>query len=255
MKQFIFIAILLASAFFVGKNLNIIKEKLKTLPLKNNKFIIGVALACLLFGVLIGNGGNILKNIPSGIPNIFAPKAPIVKNSQSFILCDFESENDIKKWNTVDSDVTLSDEYVTSGKHSGRFKYSKGGQVSKIAIEKYFYRDPRLGDWRGYKYLLFDIYSTQANSERIILKIRDDNEKTFQKDIFVPSKKKYTAKIYLSELKASVDISKIRQFNLFRWEPKSDVVVYVDNLRLVNDSEEAHSSSADKLISTEKNKE
>jgi len=257
MKKMLLVLILIAGAFFVGRYFDIVKKQFDIIKrrLEKSEFrpnvglIIVVAGLCLLAGIFIGKGANVVKNV-SGNRNIAGfTKGPLAKSSQAFVLCDFESGADLQKWNTIAADIKLSDEFVASGKHSGKFIYAAGVQLSKIAIEKYFHRDKRLGNWEGYSYLLFDVYSTQTNSERVILKIRDDAEKTFQRHIVVPSKRKHTVKIFLSELSASVDISKIRQFNLFRWDAKQEAIFYIDNLRLVTD--EGASVAQPQLVDSE----
>ena len=246
MKRIILLLILITGAFVTGRFFDTIKKRFKRVKFKPNAgLIVAVAAVCLFLGIFIGKGANVVRNIIAGMGEMGSSSAgPIVKNARTFVLCGFESDADLQKWTAVAADIKLSDEYVTSGSHCGKFTYAGGTTLSKIAIEKYFYKDKRLGNWEGYSYLLFDIYSTQVNSERVSLKMRDENEKTFQRDIFVPSKRKHTVKIFVSEIQANLDVRRIRQFNLFRWEQKQEAVFYIDNIRLANDSETAAQPSA-----------
>ncbi len=233
----IFLLILIAGAFFCGMNFEKIKAKLKDFFSKPNfNFMVIIAVICLLVGIVIGKGDK----LRSGIAGFHFSRISSLSDdggrnqtNKVMVLCDFESEKDLKKWKTRNATLKLSSEHVTKGKFSGKVTFYKGGESSNVLMEDYFEEHHNAGDWSGFGQLKFDLYSDSDDTERLILKIKDEDEKAWQRNIYLAPKQTTTIEIDIDELSGSLDPKKIRQFNFFRWTPDKVVTIYLDHVRLV----------------------
>jgi len=152
-------------------------------------------------------------------------------------LFTFETISDISKWQqtSVKVKTALSSEFVTDGKHSlclsmdhytsGDYEYP-GIRISKSAG---FHNN-----WSDYDSLKFDFYNPLAFSSTISIRIDDANGKWFQESVTLHPGKG-TQKIRLKQINTK-DISGIR---IFGYKPSTDMIVYLDNLRLTPKKEGA----------------
>ncbi len=148
-------------------------------------------------------------------------------------MSDFESAGDLKKWKNRESILEQSSDHATEGSHSGKAIFFGGVQTSNVMMEDFLEDNPQFGNWAGFNQLKFDVYNAGGDSERLILKIKDSNDRAWQRNITVAPGQNTEVKIYIEELKGSIDPSRIRQFNLFRWQPANEAAFYLDNLRLI----------------------
>jgi len=231
MKKMLLVLILIAGAFFVGRFFDEIKKRLEKMDLKPNYIlVISVAIICLLLGIFIGkgvtSGGNVTERVTHRKAKSFAANKVVS-------LSDFESAEDVKRWKTKEASFHNTTDYAAEGKYSGEMVFFGGVQCSNIIISNFFSRNPRYGNWSGFSYLQFDIYNNNEDTERIILKIKDANDKSYQRNMYLVSKQKTEIKIYVDDLKDSIDPGRIRQVNFFRWKPKRETIFYIDNVRLI----------------------
>lgn len=244
MKKLILFLILVAGAFFIGKYFDKIKKHFNSLRLKpSNMLIIIVAVACLSAGLLIGKGPGFLKGMAKqAVGSKFNLSMP-GKHNKIFVLSNFESKDDLKRWKLRQAALEQSSEHPMEGRYSGKITSSGGVESSNVIIQDFFEDNPNFGDWAGYSWLKFDMYNTSADTERFILKIKDADDRVWQKNLFLPPNQKIEEKIFINELKDSVNIGRIKQFNLFRWQPSTEAVVYIDNLRLIPEGVDEKNSS------------
>ncbi len=87
-------------------------------------------------------------------------------------------------------------------------------------------------DWRGYETLRFDLYNPQRAQERLILHLKDGEDREYKEDIFINGESAQSIAVHLPELKDYLNLSRMAQFNLFRWNPKRVSTFYVDAIRL-----------------------
>ncbi len=238
MSKLILLLIVLIGAFLAGRFFDKIKKFAKKIDLKPNVgLMIIIALACLFLGMLIGKGPGILKSTAKHMikGNFKVTQLPLpgARADKVEVLCGFESERDLKKWKTRQAIIEQSSEHPTEGSYSGKTVFFGGVECANILMEDYLENNPDAGNWAGFNQLKFDIYNPSDDSERVILKIKDANDKAWQRNMTLAPTQATEVKIYIAELKGSLDPSRIRQFNLFRWQPTVEATFYLDNLRLI----------------------
>ena len=235
MKKLLLVLILLAGAFFVGRNFDKIKKRFEKISfLKPNLLsIIAVAVVFLLIGLFMGKGVGGLKGAAKqAIKGDFHISIPF-KANKVLVLSNFESADDLKRWKLRQAVLEQSPEHATQGKYSGKWLSFGNVESSNILMENFLEDNPNFGNWTGFYQLKFDVYNSGGDTERIILKVKDADDRAWQKNIFLPPNQSTEVKVYIAELKDSLNLSQIRQFNLFRWAPGSETTFYLDNVRLM----------------------
>ena len=237
MKKLLLLMILLGCTFLVGRFFDRIKKEvfrimkeIGKLGLKPNIALISaVAIIFLVLGVLIGKGGSCARGVTSFVPRA----AGLISANKELILCDFESEKDLAKWKTKSARIEWSPEHASQGKHSGKMTFFGGVQCTNVIMDDYLEGSRSISNWSGFDQLKFDVYNPSSDSQRLILKIKDSNEKAWQRNYYLEPNGNTEVRIYIDELKGSLDPSRIQQFNFFRWEPANEAVLYLDNVRLL----------------------
>ena len=154
------------------------------------------------------------------------------KAVNDLVIADFETPEDFKKFADSNVDVAVSHEYPSSGVYCAKVTYKKSKSPS-FKIEHYFEKERQLSNWAPYGSFLFDIYNPQNSPQRLILQIKDKSGDRYKQDITIEPNAKETIEVEIAVLRHSVSVFNISQVNLFRWEPQSDSVFYIDNMRLV----------------------
>ncbi|MEA2104695.1 MAG: hypothetical protein U9P79_08685, partial [Candidatus Cloacimonadota bacterium] len=88
---------------------------------------------------------------------------------------------------------------------------------------------------------------------RIILQIKDRGEGRYKKNLSLLPEKWNKFSIPIDDVAASINEKKIADLNFFRWNPKNDVTVYFDNIRLISPGFEKADSNSETSTAT-KNK-
>jgi len=150
------------------------------------------------------------------------------------VLDDFEDRGDLERWSIVSAHISISYSHIVSGEKSAKLQYYPAKGAAAVKMERFFEtrQGKRLGNWSGYAYLRFDLYNPTDNNRRIILQIKDADETRYKRNIYLAPKEVTRVEIGINELKDILDVSRIRQFNLFMWNPKESFVCYLDNIRL-----------------------
>ena len=171
------------------------------------------------------------------------------------VISTFESDGDLKKWETAAARIERVSEHATEGRYAAKVTLLGGGQMSAIRIEDGFERRQAPRDWRRFERLEWKIFNATGDHQRLILQIKDDDGRRFKKDIWLAPNQQTDVRIFLDTVASSLNLSRIDQFSLFRWEPQGDVTLYLDDIRLLGVGQEAPatppaSSASGKAAST-----
>ena len=234
MKKLILFLILLAGVFFLGKYFDKVKKQFAKIQFKvNSASLIAVAIIFLLVGLFMGKGVGFVKNAAKQAVKGGLHVSMPFKTNKIIVLSNFESKDDLTRWQPRQAVLEQSSEHVTEGRYSGKLISFGKVECSNLILQNFFEDNPNFGNWAPFYQLKFDIYNSGGDSERFILKIKDADDRAWQKNIFVPPNQSTEVKVYIAELKDSLNSSQIRQFNLFRWAPGSETTFYIDNVRLI----------------------
>jgi hypothetical protein len=151
------------------------------------------------------------------------------------VLDNFETAESLKTW---DGEVALSREHASHGRQSLKVSLFP----KKLTTEKL----PK--DWRGYDRLLLDIFNPESSALMLGMGIYDeladdatadylDEAFLVNRDLFlIPGMNHVTVELSGLEVSAStrkLALDKVRRFTLTVGGMRRPVVIYVDNLRLV----------------------
>ncbi|MBP7216801.1 MAG: hypothetical protein KBA46_05905, partial [Candidatus Omnitrophica bacterium] len=159
--------------------------------------------------------------------------AMIPRAKEILMLSDFENEADFARWDTADATIEQSPEHASHGANAARITFLPSGGAAAIKIEKYFEKEPSLGNWGGHEVLCMDIYNPNPKTERMLLKLRDAKEYKTTIDIFLEPQKMNKVEIDIAGLWGKINPTRISQLNLFLWDNKSAKTFYIDNVRLL----------------------
>ncbi|MBN1807582.1 MAG: hypothetical protein JW909_00830 [Planctomycetes bacterium] len=148
-------------------------------------------------------------------------KAP-VKPAETAIS-DFETQQDVEKWRGDGVKAELSEDHVTSGKHSVKLTYMPGGGLKTFMLEI-----GRGGlDLSGCTHLFADVYAP-VNME-VTLKLKSDaGAKKWQREYSIEPAP-WTLSVPLSQ--TTVSPGSISYINLFAGGLRSETILYIDNVR------------------------
>lgn len=155
-------------------------------------------------------------------------------------LSDFEEADELdKRWETRDVEASVSDEHVTHGRTSAKLTYQLATGPA-FMMEDHLER--RYGDWRGYETLDLDLYNASESQQRLILKLKDKNGRSYSEDIFINAAASQHISVHVGDLKEYLDLAHIVQLNLFRWKPRHVATFYLDAVCLKPAKEATNSS-------------
>ncbi len=203
---------------------------------KIKPYIIGAVGGVLALVLLAGAGYFAYKKVKPLKEKIITKLSDMrfarTKKAQTnLMIADFETPEDFKKFFDSNVEISLSKDYPSSGAYCAKVNFKKGRSPS-FRIEKYFERNKSFSNWSSYGSFLFDIYNPSDSPQRFILQIKDKRGEKIKRNITIEPKVAETIEVETSSLRHSISIYNIAQINLFRWEPKEDLSVYIDNLRL-----------------------
>ncbi len=205
------------------------------------------AIGCVLIGVLFGSfltrGGETdkVKQGSSGgfsiLRYLFGSDIPVAgaQADGSFVFANFEKDSDLKGWTMKSAKLEITSSHKSEGEKAGQITFLGDVQESAIMLEDYFESRKALTNWSKYESLEIDIFNPQADTERLILQVKDHADNRFKMDLQCPGGRIYHFKIPLRKMDGQIDLKNIGQVTLFRWEPKIDSMFYVDNIRLMSE--------------------
>lgn len=144
-------------------------------------------------------------------------------------ISNFENEDDLSRWFSVNSVLQPAQQYVRYGKYSGEIILLPSNGASGIIMQD----NLPITDWSGYDGLEVYFYNPEESPIRIIIKLKDGFRKAFQKDIHLQPQK--TTRFYLpiSEIKEVIDVSDMFYMNFFAWRNPSKKSLYIDGVKLI----------------------
>jgi hypothetical protein len=161
-----------------------------------------------------------------------------------FVISDFESLVDLKKWQPRGVRIEQTEENVAVGKYACKITYPKGtGGCPSAILQNFFrYSDPKYADWSDYDILQFYIYGSKDKEGHtylnypVALQVKDKAEKRFQSPIPPTQDKEKPATFIISTIGKIVDITDIGNLSFFVFAVPADTdwVVYLDDIRLVS---------------------
>jgi VanZ family protein len=154
------------------------------------------------------------------------------------ILADFESSDELKQWKG--NSLSLSTEHVLTGLFSMKVELSSKTKYSGFILKEM----PR--NWKGYSYLLINIYNPDDDSLKINAKITDYehdlssqryNNRYNNSYTLLPGQWN-TIKIKLEDIKNSpknrkLNLTEMSQLGLFTLGLKENKIIYLDVITLI----------------------
>lgn len=137
-----------------------------------------------------------------------APVKKITKNAFSF-----DDQAALAAWTLRDVEATISK--TVPG--AVELKFGSTEKAPAFYLENAF--DRQSGDWSDFGLVRFNLTNRSSSEQRITLQIKDSSDARFKNDYHLAANETQTIDLYINELKAYLDVRKIRQFNLFRWNP------------------------------------
>lgn len=202
-----------------------------------NRNIIILLTATFIAGIIFAGGTffaakKTRKFIQKVMQKIDARRiASIPKAKEPLVICDFEKENDLDRWEHNRANIEISPEHSTSGRYSARLTYQAAQGASSVKMEKYFGKE--LSDWSRYETLVFDMFNPNRSQERVILNIKDTGENRAKINISLNPNATTRVTVDISELWSTIKPSAITQFNLLLWDNPAEKAFYLDNIRLL----------------------
>lgn len=187
-------------------------------------FIAGILFAGLSY-LVIRNSGPFLQKVYGKIKERRIANIP--KAKEALVLCDFDEEAEISKWQVNNAGISLSAEHPTSGKNSAKIIYRPAKGAASAALVKL----PK--DWSGYEVFSFDLFNPSAKKERLILQIKDSRQRRVKLNLSLLPNEITRVEVDVRSLWDKLKPADIESVNLFLWDNSKEKVFYADNFRLL----------------------
>lgn len=209
------------------------------------RFVLAIALISVATGILVGisigpprhilekmgveskeGEGLISRMLPKEELPVFIPPTEDVK------IADFETQKELQMWKLQGTSLKHSEEHVTSGSYSAEIDYEGGKGSKNFILREYFRSGQQSQDWRGFRWLLFDVFNPGDGRERFILQIKDEDGRVYKEEFYPEANQAEELRVALEDMKGLLNISEITRLNLFRWQPQNDSKLFIDNIRI-----------------------
>lgn len=157
-----------------------------------------------------------------------------IKPPQEIVLCDFETQLDLLKWQCSNAIIEQATAHASRGRSSAKVTYYPKGGISSVSSEDYNLGFLEVKDWSFFKFCKLDISTLDDITIPLCMKIKDIAGRVFYDEFYL---KKGSKEIIfdLGFLGQSIDLSNIIYLNLFFVNPDREIILYLDNLRLERD--------------------
>lgn len=231
------IFILIRSVIFVSFKKDALGDQFKKNPGLKKRLVIAAFLSIGLFAYVIyarfaGGPGLEGQFFASG------------KAEGDLVLSDFESIQSLEVWEFSSASLEISKENAYAGLGSGRVILKGSAGTSGISIEDVFTQRKKLADWSTYEALRFFVLNPGPESERLIIQIKDQWDRSYKQDLILASNEAKNVEILTENLAKTLNLKKIGQIMIFRWDPRVDREFYFDDFRLVKPVWEAGAAAA-----------
>ena len=145
----------------------------------------------------------------------------------------FESNEDLKIFEARQSNIRISKEFATDGKHSLLVEFPEGSDYPSLFFE---IMGKDCLNWANMKAFSFDVFNNIETPAKLTVKIKSGEQypkRTFEKEFTLPSRQPTTIVIKREELKNKVDLNKISYLNLFMHGHIKTFRIYFDTMRVI----------------------
>jgi hypothetical protein len=191
-----------------------------------------------------------IKDFVIGQLKVETAQEEAAQKKEDLVLSNFETEEDLKKWEPTGTLLEQNTAIVAEGNYSAKIVYPKGSDCCPgITLGQFFnYSDPKYSDWTTYDILQFRIFGEKDEEGHthvkypVTLQVKDKNEKRYKFSIPPEQQNDAPLAINLSVIGKEVDLSNIGNLTFFvsGTPPDKDYVVYIDDLRLISLGIEKH---------------
>jgi hypothetical protein len=196
------------------------------------RLIIAAALSTVVLGVWMVSA--LLNRYGFEVPFMAAESGEgEMKPHETLMLADFESPESLGLWEHAAARMDIVPEHASEGQNALRVVFEGGVGISSVAIEDPFSTKKLPANWMDYDHLQFYVFNPNTTQERLIFQIKDSWDRVYKEDFFFSPGEEQLVIIPIRKIAAALNARRIRQMNLFRWEPKSTRTFYFDAFQLV----------------------
>jgi hypothetical protein len=190
--------------------------------------------AGLLAGYALGQSGEPagLKARLKGLLSASAPPSAAPARTALLWLADFETEEDLAAWQTGHVVASLTTDHATHGSRAARIVFEPVKGSARFALESALEKDARRSDWRGFEAVRFSLHNAGESRLRVIIQIKDGRERRYKEEVRVAPHATEEIEVRLDSVAGYLDLARITQFELFRWDGRERATFYVDAVRL-----------------------
>ncbi len=169
------------------------------------------------------------------VPGFFGRRPPAPGPNDVVVISSFESKEDLNRWEGRSAELSQSTQYATDGRHAGKVTFFADGDLASLVLSKAFRARQLPTDWSGYQQLVFDVYNPQSSDQRLIVQLKDDDERRCKQSLTIPASSSTPVSLYMAACKGRMDLRRVTYINLFLWKPKKEATFYIDHMRLTPD--------------------
>ena len=191
--------------------------------------------AILAIGMFLGyRAASAVGKFPSGFFGAHRPAGatPVASPTGALLLSGFESRQDLARWQTKGTELEPSTLQATEGRQSGKVTFKAGGEAPSLILATALRSGQLPSNWSAYERLALDVFNPGTREVRLLVQLKDDNEKRSKTSLAVPAGEPTTVSVYIGAAKSSIDVRKVVYLNLFQWKPDKEATLYIDNVRL-----------------------
>ncbi len=163
------------------------------------------------------------------------------------LLGDFESNADVAQWETKGATLARSTLHATHGREAAEVTFQPGSEAPGIVLSKAFRARTLPADWSGFDRLAFDVFNSHGRDIRLIVQVKDQDERRYKQNVTVPASQGQSVSIPLEAL-GGLNLRKIHSLTIFQWKPSKETTVYLDRIRLEPAQAAGTSAPADGAI-------
>jgi len=147
-------------------------------------------------------------------------------------LADFEHEDEARvRWHARNAAITSSTLFATHGAGGAHVTF-KDAETPKITMSEALRFDRRRRDWSRYAALVLDLKNVQPSQERLMVQLKDRRGRIYKEEVWLPGVTAQSARLPLDRVAAYLDLRRIAELTVFRWQPGRATTLYLDAVRL-----------------------
>ena len=193
----------------------------------------GIITVVLLAGgyIALKSGKGLILKAKEKLKNRYIATLPMAE--EPLLLSDYETEEDLGKWEFGNAVGDVSVENSSSGRYSMRIRYLPASESAWAGLKDYLQQDKQFSNWSGYQVLALDIFNPSSERQRMFLQIRDSSGGRLKKEIFLEPNANNPITIDIQQLWDMLNPTDISEFKLFLWNNTSEKYFFIDNIRLL----------------------